>query len=36
MTGDRGDQASGKAKQAESQARNVVEDVKDKVRDIFN
>jgi uncharacterized protein YjbJ (UPF0337 family) len=36
MTGDRADQAAGKAKQAESQGRNMVEDVKDKVRDIFN
>jgi uncharacterized protein YjbJ (UPF0337 family) len=36
MTGDRSDQAAGKAKQVESQTRNVVEDVKDKVRDIFN
>jgi len=36
ITGDRGDQIAGKAKQAESQTRNVVEDVKDKVRDIFN
>jgi uncharacterized protein YjbJ (UPF0337 family) len=36
MSGDRGDQATGKAKQVESQTRNVVEDVKDKVRDIFN
>ena len=36
ITGDRGDQAAGKAKQVESQTRNVVEDVKDKVRDIFN
>jgi len=36
ITGDRGDQAAGKAKQVESQTRNVAEDVKDKVRDIFN
>ena len=36
ITGDRGDQIAGKAKQAESQTRNVVEDVKDKVRDNFN
>ncbi|MFM1843037.1 MAG: hypothetical protein RLZZ490_1779 [Cyanobacteriota bacterium] len=36
MTGDIGDQAAGKAKQAESQARNAVEDIKDIVRDILN
>lgn len=36
ITGDRGDQMTGKAKQAESQARNTVEDIKDTVRDIFN
>jgi uncharacterized protein YjbJ (UPF0337 family) len=36
ITGDRGDQVSGKAKQAESQARNVVEDLKDSVQNLFN
>ena len=36
ITGDRGDQMVGKAKQTESQARNVVEDVKDNIRGIFN
>jgi uncharacterized protein YjbJ (UPF0337 family) len=35
-TGDRNDQVSGSAKQAESQARNLVEDVKDKFQDIHN
>jgi uncharacterized protein YjbJ (UPF0337 family) len=35
-TGNRNDQVAGKAKQAESQARNVVEDVKDAVQNIFN
>jgi uncharacterized protein YjbJ (UPF0337 family) len=35
-TGDRSDQVSGSAKQAESQARNLVEDVKDKFQDIRN
>jgi uncharacterized protein YjbJ (UPF0337 family) len=35
-TGNRTDQVAGKAKQVESQARNAVEDVKDKVRDILN
>jgi uncharacterized protein YjbJ (UPF0337 family) len=35
-TGNRKDQVAGKAKQVESQARNAVEDVKDKVRDILN
>lgn len=34
--GSRSDQSIGRGKQAESQARNVVEDVKDTVRDIFN
>lgn len=34
VTGNRKDQISGKAKQIESQTRNAVEDVKDKVRDI--
>ncbi|MDB9404490.1 CsbD family protein [Microcystis sp. CS-574] len=35
-TGNRNDQVAGKAKQAESQGRNVVEDVKDAVQNIFN
>lgn len=35
-TGNRNDQVAGKAKQAESQARNAVEDVKDAVQNIFN
>jgi uncharacterized protein YjbJ (UPF0337 family) len=35
-TGDRKDQVAGKAKQVESQARNVIEDVKDSVRDLLN
>ncbi len=35
-TGNREAQVAGKAKQAESQGRNIIEDVKDKVRDIFN
>jgi uncharacterized protein YjbJ (UPF0337 family) len=35
-TGNRTDRVAGKAKQVESQARNAVEDVKDKVRDILN
>ncbi|WP_042491051.1 CsbD family protein [Anabaena sp. PCC 7108] len=36
ITGDLKDQVVGKAKQAESQVRNTVEDVKAKVQDIFN
>ena len=36
LTGDRSDQIVGKAKQAESQARNIVEDIKEGVEDIFN
>ena len=36
ITGDRQDQAMGKGKQVESQARNVVEDMKEGVRGIFN
>jgi len=36
ITGDRQDQAMGKTKQVESQARNVVEDMKEGVRGIFN
>jgi uncharacterized protein YjbJ (UPF0337 family) len=36
ITGNRNDQVAGKAKQVESQARNVLEDVKDNVRGIFN
>jgi uncharacterized protein YjbJ (UPF0337 family) len=36
ITDNRSDQVAGRAKQAESEARNVVEDVKDTVRDIFN
>lgn len=36
ITGDRKDQVVGKAKQAESQGRNVVEDLKDTVQNIFN
>jgi uncharacterized protein YjbJ (UPF0337 family) len=35
ITGDPKDQMMGKAKQVESQGRNVVEDVKDKIQDIF-
>jgi len=35
-TGNRKDQVVGKAKQVESQGRNLIEDIKDKVRDIFN
>lgn len=35
-TGNRQDRVTGRAKQVESQARNAVEDVKDKVRDILN
>ncbi len=35
-TGNRKDQVVGKAKQVESGTRNFVEDIKDKVRDIFN
>lgn len=36
ITGDRGDQMAGKAKQAESQARNLVEDAKDNLRGMVN
>lgn len=36
VTGDPQDQAEGKAKQAEAQARHTVEDVKDKVKEIIN
>lgn len=36
ITGDRQDQLAGKAKQTESQARNLVEDVKESISDIFN
>jgi uncharacterized protein YjbJ (UPF0337 family) len=36
ITGDRQDQAMGKGKQVESQARNVVEDIKEGVQGIFN
>ena len=36
ITGDRQDQAMGKTKQVESQARNVVEDMKEGVQGIFN
>jgi uncharacterized protein YjbJ (UPF0337 family) len=36
ITGDRQDQVIGKAKQVESQARNVVEDIKDNVQNLFN
>ncbi|MEA5534647.1 CsbD family protein [Crocosphaera sp. XPORK-15E] len=36
VTGNLGDQVAGKAKQAESQARNAVEDVKDTVENVFN
>jgi uncharacterized protein YjbJ (UPF0337 family) len=36
MTGDLGDQMAGKAKQTEGQARNVVEDIKEGVQEIFN
>lgn len=36
VTGDRADQVAGKAKQVESQARNVVEDMKDSVQNLFN
>lgn len=36
ITGDRGDQMAGKAKQAESQARNVVQDMKENVQGMFN
>jgi uncharacterized protein YjbJ (UPF0337 family) len=35
-TGNRNDQVVGRAKQVESQARNIVEDVKDQVRDMLN
>lgn len=35
-TGDRKDRVAGQAKQVESQARNVIEDVKDSVRDLLN
>lgn len=36
VTGDRQDQLMGQAKQAEGEARNVVEDVKDRIQDMFN
>ncbi|MEA5509400.1 CsbD family protein [Crocosphaera sp. UHCC 0190] len=36
VTGNLGDQVAGKAKQAESQARNAVEDAKDTVQNVFN
>jgi len=36
LTGDRKDQIVGKAKQTESEGRNVVENLKDKVQNIFN
>ncbi len=36
VTGDVGDQAAGKAKQAEAAARNAKEDVKDGVKDIVD
>lgn len=36
VTGDRQDQFMGQAKQAEGEARNVVEDVKDRIQDMFN
>jgi uncharacterized protein YjbJ (UPF0337 family) len=36
LTGDRKAQVAGKAKQVESQARNVIEDVKDEVKKIID
>jgi uncharacterized protein YjbJ (UPF0337 family) len=36
VTGDRQDQFMGQAKQAQGEARNVVEDVKDRIQDLFN
>jgi uncharacterized protein YjbJ (UPF0337 family) len=36
MTGDRGDQIAGKAKQAEGQTRSAFEDAKDNVQSFFN
>lgn len=36
VTGDRQDQIEGQAKQAQGEARNVVEGVKDRVQDLFN
>ncbi|RMF68146.1 MAG: CsbD family protein [Cyanobacteria bacterium J069] len=36
VTGDRQDQLVGRVKQAESRDRNIVEDVKDKLQDLFN
>lgn len=36
ITGNRQDQIVGKAKQVESQSRNLLEDLKDNVQDIFN
>ena len=36
VTGDVGDQAAGKAKQAEASARNAKEDLKDGVKDIVD
>jgi uncharacterized protein YjbJ (UPF0337 family) len=35
VTGDRMDQVSGKAKQVEAKTRNLLEDAKDKVQDMF-
>ena len=35
LTGDRKDQMVGKAKQAESKTRNLIEDAKDKVQELF-
>jgi uncharacterized protein YjbJ (UPF0337 family) len=36
MTGDRGDQIAGKAKQADGQTRSAFEDAKDNVQSFFN
>jgi len=36
VTGDPKDQAEGKAKQAEAQARHAIEDVKDKAKEIID
>jgi uncharacterized protein YjbJ (UPF0337 family) len=36
LTGDVGDKMAGKAKQTESQARNIVEDIKEGVQDVLH
>lgn len=36
VTGDKGDQAKGKAKQGEASAQHAAEDAKDKVKDALN